>query len=477
VGLFSPSRVTSPLDRTRLRLERALGPSAVLTDPAACAPFARDESEAVGVVPPCVVLARDARDVVETLAACDDARVPVFPRGGATGRTGGAVPVVPGVVLDTTGLDRVVDLDPRNRTVTVGPGVRTAALHALVEREGWFFPPDPQSAEWSCLGGNVAENAGGPRAFKYGVTRDYVLGMDAVVPNGTTLPVGRRTAKGVTGYDLAALLTGSEGTLAVFTSLTLRVVPLPTEVRTLVAGFATLTAAGEAVARLIAEGREPRCVELLDDVCCAVMRAGEPDCLPAGAAAVLVVECDGRHPAAVDREAERVADACLAAGATSVRSAAAAAEREALWGVRRVMSRSLRARARWKLSEDVVVPRPQVPALLDRVRAIAARESIVMPTYGHAGDGNLHVNALWDDEAQRPAVDRAVAALFRETLALGGTLTGEHGVGVAKAPFLPWEQPDELIDLQRRIKAAFDPHGVLNPGKIFAPGAASHRAC
>ncbi len=470
--------MTTPLDRTRLRLERSLGPSAVLSDPAACAPYARDESEAVGVVPPCVVLARDARAVTETLAICDDERVPIFPRGGATGRTGGAVPVVPGVVLDTTGLDRVIDLDPRNRTVTVEPGVRTAALQSLVEGEGWFFPPDPQSAEWSCLGGNVAENAGGPRAFKYGVTRDYVLGLDAVVPNGTSLPIGRRTAKGVTGYDLTALLVGSEGTLAVFTSLTLRLVPLPAEVRTLVAGFATLTAAGEAVARLIAEGHEPRCVELLDDVCCAVMRASEPAGLPEGAAAVLIVECDGHHPAAVDHATERVADACLAAGATSVRAARTAAEREALWSVRRVMSRALRARARSKLSEDVVVPRPHVPRLLDRVRAIAARESLVMPTYGHAGDGNLHVNVLWDDDTQRPAVDRAVASLFRETLALGGTLTGEHGIGVLKAPYLPWEQPAALIDLQRRVKAAFDPNGVLNPGKIFTPGAAaSHPAC
>jgi glycolate oxidase len=469
--------VTTAIDRLRLRLERSLGPSTVLTDPAACAPFARDESETPGVVPPCVVLARDPRDVTVTLAACDDARVPLFPRGGATGRTGGAVPVVPGVVLDTSGLDGTIDLDPRDRTVTVSPGVRTAALQALVEREGWFFPPDPQSAEWCCLGGNVAENAGGPRAFKYGVTRDYVLGLDAVIPNGTTLPIGRRTAKGVTGYDLTALLTGSEGTLAVFTSLTLRVIPRPTEVRTLVCGFPTLTAAGEAVAQIVAGGHTPRCVELLDDICCAVMRAADPDCLPAAAAAVLVLECDGDHPAAVDRAAEGLADAALAAGATSVRRAAAAADREALWAIRRVMSRALRARARAKLSEDIVVPRAQVPRLLDRVRAIAAREQLVMPTYGHAGDGNLHVNVLWDDDHQRPAVDRAIAALFRETLALGGTLTGEHGVGVAKAPFLPWEQPAALIDLQRSIKSAFDPHGILNPGKIFAPGATSHRAC
>lgn len=466
------------MDRARLRLERALGASKVLSDPAACAPYARDESEAEGVTPPCVVRVERAGDVTAALAICDEERVPAVPRGGATGRTGGAVPMVPAVVLDTLSLCRVKDIDRANLRATVEPGALTGAFQSLVEAEGLFFPPDPQSAEWSCLGGNVAENAGGPRAFKYGVTREYTLGVEAALMGGATVRAGRRTPKGVAGYDVTALLVGSEGTLAVFTELTLRLVPLPTEVRTLVAGFASVIDAGRAVSALVAKGLTPRCIELLDDVCCAVMREGDPASLPSGARAVLVIECDGRHPGAVDDELQRVGDACDEAGATSLTKASTAAERAALWSVRKVMSRALRARAKHKLSEDVVVPRTHVAALLAEVRVIAERERIVMPAYGHAGDGNLHVNALWDDDAERPAVDRAIESLFRATLSFGGTLTGEHGIGVLKAPYLPWEQSPELIALQRRIKDAFDPHGLLNPGKIFLPGGpASHRAC
>lgn len=470
--------MTTAIERASLRLERALGPSKVLTDRAACEPYARDESEAVGVTPPCVVRATDTRDVTTALAICDDERVAVVPRAGATGRSGGAVPLTPSVVLDTVGLAGVIDIDPDNLTSRVRPGVRTGEFQSLVEAEGLFFPPDPQSAEWCCLGGNVAENAGGPRAFKYGVTREYTLGVEAALMGGELVRAGRRTPKGVAGYDVTALLVGSEGTLAVFTELTLRLVAMPSEVRTLVAGFSSVVDAGRAVARIVASGVTPRCVELLDEVCCDVMRAGDASSLPAGARAVLVLECDGHHPAAVDHELARVADACDEAGATSLTSASAEAEREALWRVRKVMSRSLRARAKYKLSEDVVVPRTEVAALLDTVRAISERERIVMPTYGHAGDGNLHVNTLWNDDDQRPAVDRAIESLLRATLDLGGTITGEHGIGVLKAPYLPWEQSPALIALQERIKSAFDPHGLLNPGKIFTPGGpVSHRAC
>ncbi len=468
----------TPVERATLRIERSLGPSKVLTDRAACAAYARDESEAEGVVPPCVARVTSADDVASVLAACADEGVPVFPRGGGTGRTGGATVVTPGVVIDTLALSRVKDVDRANLTATVEPGVLTGAFQSLVEREGLFFPPDPQSAEWCCLGGNVAENAGGPRAFKYGVTREYTLGVECALMGGERLRAGRRTAKGVAGYDVTALLVGSEGTLAVFTELTLRLVPLPREVRTLVAGFANARDAGRAVAEVVARGLTPRCVELLDDVCCAVMREGDPSVLPAGAGAVLVIECDGQHPGAVDDELSRAGDACDAAGAVSLTSARSDAEREALWSVRKVMSRALRARAKHKLSEDVVVPRSRVSDLLREVQTISEREGVVMPAYGHAGDGNLHVNLLWDDDALRPAVDRAIEALLRATLALGGTLTGEHGIGVLKAPYLPWEQPEALIDLQRRVKSAFDPRGLLNPGKVFTPGGpASHRGC
>ncbi|MBI5515837.1 MAG: FAD-binding protein [Deltaproteobacteria bacterium] len=464
-----------PLDRATLALERALGPSVVDTDPTRCEPFARDESEAEGVTPRCVVHARTSDDVSVILRHCEENRVPVFPRAAGTGRSGGATAVVPGVVLDLRALSQVKELDRENLLAVVEPGVVTGTFHALVEAEGLFYPPDPQSAETCTLGGNAAENAGGPRAFKYGVTREYVLGLEAVTMGGERLRAGRRTAKGVTGYDVTGLLVGSEGTLAVFTELTLRLVPQPPLVCTLQALFATVDDAGRAVTALVGRRLVPRCLELLDTLCCQLLREAEPSLLPPGDCCMLLLELDGEHPEALERDASRLADACLHAGARSVHLARDEAERARLWAVRKRMSRALRARAASKLSEDVVGPRTRVPELLSRARAISERHRVVMPAYGHAGDGNLHVNFLWDDPADKPRVERAIEALFRATLDLGGTLSGEHGIGVLKAPFLPWEQSPALIAMQQRLKSVFDPSGCLNPGKIFPrPG---HLGC
>lgn len=465
------------LDRAIVALERALGDERVSTDPALRRAMSRDESDIDGVVASCVVAPRSAEDVTRALALCAAHDVPVFPRGGGTGRTGGSVPISDGVVLDTRGLSDLVEVDRENLLAVVGPGMTTEAFQNAVAREGLFFPPDPQSAPWSCLGGNVAENAGGPRAFKYGVTRDWTLGMDVALMGGELLRVGRRTAKGVTGYDLASTLVGSEGTLGVFTALTLRLMVRPPCLRAVLARFADVVDAGRAVARTVALGARPRCIELLDGVCCDVLRASAPEALPEGVGALLLMEADGDSDAEVDGCVRRVADACGAARAVDVSVAQDPAAMAALWSVRRVMSRALRERARHKVSEDVVVPRASVPALLRATRDIAAERALVMPTYGHAGDGNLHVNVLWDDDSQRPAVHGAVEDLLRATLSLGGTLTGEHGVGLAKRAYLPWEQSEGLIALQRRVKSAFDPKGLLNPGKIFAPDAAGHRGC
>jgi glycolate oxidase len=292
---------------------------------------------------------------------------------------------------------------------------------------------------------------------------------------GAHLRAGRRTPKGVTGYDVTGLLVGSEGTLAVFTELTLRLVPRPPEVRTLQVGFASVAAAGHAVTALVGRRLVPRCLELLDGLCCQLLREAEPTLLGPEDHCLLLLELDGDHPDALERDAERLAETCLASGARSVTLARDETERERLWAVRKRMSRALRARAKNKLSEDVVVPRTRVPELLARAEALSQAHRVVMPAYGHAGDGNLHVNFLWDDPADKPRVERAIEDLFRATLALGGTLSGEHGIGVLKAPFLPWEQSPALIALQQRLKATFDPHGCLNPGKIFPrPG---HLGC
>ncbi len=448
-------------------LEQRLGPSKYLASREACERYGRDESEAEPCVPDAVVLARSADDIAAALAVARDAEVPITPRAAGTGRTGGAVPVAGGLVLCTMGMASIKEIDVRERLAVVEPGVVLADLHAAVESEGLFYPPDPNSLAACALGGNVAENAGGPRAFKYGVTREYVLGLDALLVGGQRVFAGRRTVKGVTGYDVTALLVGSEGTLAVFGDVTLRLVPKPEAVMTLLTLFADVRAAGSAVGAMLGAGLVPRCLELLDaGTLDALRRAGNPVSEAAGA--MILVEVDGDEHAC-ETQAERVGEVCTAAGALDVLVAADSAQRDRLWAARREMSSAVRRLAKHKLAEDVVVPRGAIPELLDRVARVAERERVRSLTYGHAGDGNLHVNFLWDHDDELPRVDRAIERLFRDVIELRGTLTGEHGVGVLKAPYLPLEQSEELITLQRDVKRVFDPRGLLNPGKIF-PG-------
>jgi glycolate oxidase len=460
-------------DKARRLLEASLGPSKVLVEREACERFVRDESEAEGLVPDAVVLASSTEDIEKALAGAREAEVPITPRAGGTGRTGGAVPVAGGIVLAHTGMKQIKDIDVREGIAVVEPGLILKDLHDAVEAEGWFYPPDPNSLSSCCLGGNVAENAGGPRAFKYGVTRDYVLGMTALLIGGQRLQVGRRTLKGVTGYDVTALLVGSEGTLAVFGDITLKLIRKPETVTTLLALFPDVRASIRCVAEMTSAGVTARCIEFFDDSTLNAMRAaGNP--IDARAGSLLLIEVDG---SARDCEvaAERVGMACEAAKALEVLVAQDAGQRERLWAARREMSYAVRKLTRHKLSEDVVVPRQCIATLLERVAVSGEKHQVRTLTYGHAGDGNLHVNFLWDTDDEIPGVDRAIGELFREVVALGGTLSGEHGIGVLKAPYLPLEQSPELIALQKDLKRVFDPSGLLNPGKIF-PGA-GHRAC
>jgi glycolate oxidase len=460
-------------EKAKRLLERALGPSKVVTGRDSCEAYLRDESEAEGVVPDAVVLAESADDVLEALRVAREAEVPITPRAAGTGRTGGAVPVAGGIVLQMTGMKSIKEVDRKEGIAVVEPGVVLADLHAAVEAEGWFYPPDPNSLANCTLGGNVAENAGGPRAFKYGVTRDWVLGVEAFLVGGQRIRAGRRTTKGVTGYDVTALLVGSEGTLAVFGDTTLTLMPKPPFVTTLLVLFSELSHAGASVEAMVSAGLVPRCIELLDGLTLNAMRSAG-NAIDARAGAMLLIEVDGDE-ASVDAQAERVGEACMASAALDVLVAQDAAQRERLWSARREMSHAVRRLGKNKLSEDVVVPRQKIGALLDSVRAQCERERVLHLTYGHAGDGNLHVNFLWNDESELPAVERSIESLFREVIRLGGTLSGEHGIGVLKAPYLPLEQSAELITLQRDIKRVFDPQGLLNPGKIFPSG--SHKAC
>ncbi|HEX9296645.1 MAG TPA: FAD-linked oxidase C-terminal domain-containing protein [Polyangiaceae bacterium] len=463
----------SAVDRVRSMLDRALGPSKVMTAPAQCEPYASDDSDVPGPIPDAVVLAENPDDIASTLEIGHAADVPVTPRLAGSGRTGGAVPISGGIVLVTLGMAAIKEIDRAERVAVVEPGVITGDLHDAVEREGLFYPPDPNSLKMCAIGGNVAENAGGPRAFKYGVTRDYVLGLEATLMGGTRLRTGRRTVKGVTGYDVTALLTGSEGTLAVFSEVTLRLISKPPEVVTMLALFENVRTAGKTVAAIVAQGLVPRCIELLDASTLAAVRA-RGLAIDDRAGALLLIEVDGDAHACEDG-VQRVGEACSKERSIDVLVAQDAAQRSRLWAARRELSPAVRALARHKLSEDIVVPRQSIADLLDRVDRTSEQTGIRTLTYGHAGDGNLHVNFLWDDPVDFPKVERSIEQLFRDVVAMRGTLSGEHGIGILKAPYLALEQSAELIDLQLRLKGAFDPKGLLNPGKIFP--AQGHRAC
>lgn len=446
----------------------------MLTAVESCEAYGRDDSEASATTPDIVVLAETKHDVQEALRIAAETDVPLTPRAAGTGRVGGAIPAASGIVLSMLGMNRIKDIDTKELTCVVEPGLVLGDLHGAVEAEGLFYPPDANSLLACTIGGNVATNAGGPRAFKYGVTRNYVLGLDATLMGGESFFAGRRTSKGVTGYDVASLLVGSEGTLAVVGDVTLRLVPKPDSVMTLLVLFDDVLRSGRCVESIIGAGLIPRCIELLDRGTLQAMRdAGNP--LDPGAGAMLLMDVDGPEQI-VEQQAERIGNICDEGGALSVLVAQDASQRDRLWAARREMSPAVRRMAKRKLSEDVVVPRQKVADLLSRVDRVTAELGVRSVTYGHAGDGNLHVNYLWDDEDEVPAVERAIEQLFRDVVELGGTLSGEHGIGLMKAPYLHYEQSTRLIELQKQIKRVFDPKGLLNPGKIFTDGP-GHGAC
>jgi len=454
------------LSQALIEIDRALGDGRVVTDPEVLVTYSRDESEAKPVMPDAVVRVRDAKETVAVMRAASSHRIPVTPRAGGTGRTGGSIPLAGGIVLAFEQCNRIKGIERDDLVMVTEPGVITGKLHEAVEELGLFYPPDPNSLSTCAIGGNVAENAGGPRALRYGCTRDYVLGMQVVTASGELLSLGKRTVKGVTGYDLTSLIVGSEGTLAVITEITLKLLPKPEGVATLLATLPDLRSAGRAVTEVLGRGMLPRCLELLDDYTLRLVRAEAGLPLDERANALLLIELDG-DLAALDSQLERAGNALTDVGALQVLVARHGTERERLWAARRELSRALRKVAKNKLAEDVVVPRSRIPQLIDRCRLISEKHGIPMPAYGHAGDGNIHVNFLWNDESEYPRVQLAVEDLFKLTIELGGTLTGEHGIGILKAPYLPLEQSPELIGLQERVKALFDPQGILNPGKIF----------
>jgi glycolate oxidase len=416
-----------------------------------------------------VVYALTAQDVAAALAVARRHRLPVVPVGARTGKSGGSLALRGGIALSLERMDRILEISAADSTARVQPGVVLAAFQAEVEKQGLFYPPDPNSLDTCTLGGNVAENAGGPRCVKYGVTRDYVLGLEVVLPTGEIVRTGKRTIKGVAGYDLTALLVGSEGTLAVITEITVKLLPRPRHVSTALVTFRDVDAAARAVSRVLAAGVLPRCLELIDDVSVQACARGAPFKFPSDAGAALLMETDGNDPEQVFAEMVKVAGLVQGDAAGEVIVAQDEAQRRVIWETRKFMSVNLRQLHPHKLSEDVAVPRSRIPEMIRLSREIGRRHGFLVATYGHAGDGNLHCNVLYDRPDERPRVEAAVGDLLRAAVDLGGTITGEHGVGLAKRDFIAYEQGAVLVDLQRRLKATFDPDGLLNPGKIFPP--------
>ena len=422
-----------------------------------------------GHPPDLVVIPANTREVAAIARLCNEHRVPLVVRGAGTGYTGGAVPTCGGIVLSMERMTRILEIDETNLLAVVEPNVITGDLQRAVEQVGLFYPPDPASLEISSIGGNVAECAGGPRAFKYGTTRRYVLALEAVLPTGDIIETGSKAVKNVVGYDLTQLLVGSEGTLAIVTRITLRLVPKPPARATLVAAFANIQGAVDAVTALIRRRVVPAAIELVDaDSLRAVHEHLGQEIVPDGTGAMLIVEADGTQ-AAADDEIDRVAQACREVGAMRVTLAATEEERDRLWSVRRQLSAALWATGLLKINHDVVVPRGRVPELFAVVQEIRDEYGLRIAAFGHAGDGNIHVNLMIDraDPQQLVRAKQAERMLFERVVALEGSITGEHGIGFAKRAYIDIELSPDAIALMKRVKTAFDPNGILNPGKIF----------
>lgn len=366
-------------------------------------------------------------------------------------------------------MNAILEIDEANHVAVVQPGVINADLQAAVEARGLFYPPDPSSLKQSALGGNVAENAGGARCLKYGVTSDYVQALEVVLPDGTTFRTGGKMVKNVTGYDLRHLFTGSEGTLGTITEITLRLLPKPRFSRTAMVTFADIDAAARTVTSIMASGLIPTSIELLDNL---TMRCVEEFCapgLPLEADAILLLSVDGNHEAALDSDLAAIEAIARAGGAGDVRLARSQAEGEKLWAARRAVAPALLRKRPHKLGEDISVPRSAIPAMIERVREIARRRSLLIPVFGHAGDGNLHPNILCDrnDAEELSRVREAAREIFEAAVALGGTLSGEHGIGLLKKQFMEIDVGPEALGVMKAIKAALDPLGIMNPGKVF----------
>jgi len=460
----------TPLQR---ELERLLPAQDRLLDPADCWAYGADNSR-LHAAPEAVAFVTDQRTTVELVRLCRRLRSPLTVRGRGTGTTGAVVPTRGGLVLSMERMNRILEVDPDNRWLIAEPGTTNAEVQEAAGRHGFFWPPDPTSSAYCTIGGNLACNAAGPRAVKYGTPRDNTLGLAAVAGTGDALRTGVYTTKGVVGYDLTRLLIGSEGTLAVLTEATLRLTPLPQAKQLLQAVYTDMTAAAAAVARIMAQPETPCALEFMDAGAIDMIRGYADTGLPERAGALLMIEVDGSKTQ-VGLAADAVRAAADGDGCLSIEVAATPEHAERLWRTRKALSPALRNVAPKKINEDVVVPVSRIPALIDGLQALSRRHDITIVNFGHAGNGNIHVNLLVDpdDPVQMRSAEACLDGVFALVLELRGTLSGEHGIGLVKREFVRRELDPVALELMRGLQRVFDPDGIMNPGKSLPDAAAT----
>ncbi len=445
-----------------------VGSENVFTDKADLFTYAYDAAVLDPVLPAAALRPVTSEALSHVVRLCNENRIPLTVRGAGTNLSGGTIPFPDGVVVLTNALNRILEINEADMYAVVQPGVVTAKLAAAVEAKGLFYPPDPGSQDVSTLAGNVAENAGGLRGLKYGITRDYVMGIQFFDVNGELVKTGSRTVKCATGYNLGGLMIGSEGTLGIFNEIILKLIPFPASQKAMIAVFDKMDKASETVAGIIASRIVPATLEFMDNFTIRAVEDFSHVGLPTDAAALLLIEVDG-HPAPVAEDAEKVESLCRKNGATSVRVAKDASERDSVWAARRSALSALANLKPTLVLEDATVPRSKIPDMVRAMQNIAKEYNISIGTFGHAGDGNLHPTILTDrrDKTEWERVESAIAAIFDRALELGGTLSGEHGTGIAKSAFLEKETGMAAIDYSKRVKGALDPNNILNPGKVI----------
>ena len=452
-------------DNVKRALKEILGQHRVLDDEMDRLLYSYDATR-IKMLPNVVVIPETQEEVQKIVKICYENGIPVTPRGAGSGYTGGALPVKGGVLISFEKMDKILEIDEENSIARVQPGVVTFNLQKEVEKRGLFYPPDPASYKFCTLGGNVAENAGGPRCVKYGVTREYVMELNTVIHTGDIIHTGRPTLKDVAGYDITRLLIGSEGTLGIFTEITLKLIPKPKAAKTVKAIFSDIAAVGKTVKDIFKAGISPSALEFMDNLAINAVEDFGHFGLPRDAEVLLLIEVDG-HPKAVDEEVVEVARICEMNGA-QVEIAKTPQDAAKLWEARRALSPAVAKLGRTKINEDIVFPRSYLPEALPRLREIGRKYNLKMVNFGHIGDGNVHanfmINGLDPDEVAR--AEKAVEEVFNLALEYGGSITGEHGVGITKAAFMRKQFKPQEMDIMRHIKKVFDPQDLINPGKM-----------